>query len=299
MARRKVELRQLVTLPVEQISAPAGNARVPRAEIERLAQALAEEGNAPPLLVRDNGKGQCTVVTGVPAFEAAMQLEWSELDCIVVGPECDKELRVIERLHQNHAEPWDLADALQSLKKRFGWTQAQLGLAVGRTRDFVANLLSITQIVPEVRRLIRHHDQGEELSARHLRYVARAPRGEQMRVAQRILEQTLSTKALERERRVTTLRAQDSNLIKVRALRPSGSGLAPRNSKEWRRYHRQLVTDLRRIDRQESLALRRAQSWLSEAKQRLRLIRAEANRKRRALGRELQSVRKQLLRVGG
>jgi ParB family chromosome partitioning protein len=299
MARKKVELRQLVTLPLEQITAPAATHRHSPAEVERLARTIAEEKEAPPLLVRDNGRGTCTVVTGGLIYEAAARLEWPELDCIVVGPECDKELRVIERLHQDHAEPWDLADALQSLKKRYGWTQAQIGLAIGRTRDFVANLLSITQIAPDVRRLIRHHDQGDELSARHLRYVARTPRAEQVRVAQRILEQTLSTKALERERRVNTLRAQDSNLIKVRALRPAGSGLAPRNAKEWRRYHRQLVTDLRRIDRQESLALRRAYALMSVAKQRLRLIRVEANRKRRSLGRELQQVKKQLLHAGG
>ena len=299
MARKKVEFRQLVSLPLEQITAPSASAPPNRADVERLARSMAEDKQAPPVLVRDNGRGACTLVTGAAIYEAAAELDWPELDCIVVGPESDKELRVIERLHQDHAEPWDLADALQSLKKRYGWTQAQTGLAIGRTRDFVANLLSITQIAPEVRRLIRHHDQGEELSARHLRYVARAPRSEQVRVAQRILEQTLSTKALERERRVTALRIQDSNLIKVRALRPTGSGLAPRNAKEWRRYHRQLVTDLRRIDRQESLALRRAHALLSEAKQRLRLIRLEANRKRRTLNRELQTVKKQLLRVGG
>jgi ParB family chromosome partitioning protein len=296
MARKKVELKQLMTLPVEQVA--PGSAEFAEEDVARLIQAFNDGRVPPPVLVRDNGRGACTLVQGAGVLEALRRLDRPELDCIVVGPESDRELRVIERLRNDQAEPWDLADALQAFKRRYGWTQAQIGMAIGRTRDFVANLLAINQIAPDVRRMIRQHGQGEELSARHLRYVARAPRGEQVRVAQRILDQTLSTKTLERERRVNTLRAQDSNLIKVRALRPPGSSLAPRSSKDWRRYHRQLLTDLRRIDRQESLALRRAQALLAEARQRLRLVRVEASRKRRMLNRELQNVKKTLLRMG-
>jgi ParB family chromosome partitioning protein len=299
MARKKVELRQLMTLPIEQVVRPAPQPRPPREEeVEELARSFAERGQAPPVLVRDNGRGTYTLMAGAATLEAVLRTGWAELDCIVVGPESEKELEVVERLQRNHFEPWELADAIHALKRRYGWTQAQLGQAIGRTRDFVANLLAITQIAPEVRKHIRRHDQGDELTTRHLRYVARTPRSEQMRVAQRILEQTVSTKELEREKRLSTLKSLDTHVIRVRAPRTPGSGLAPKSPKEWRRYHRQLVTDLRRIDRQEAQEQRRAQARMAEAKQRLKLVRGEANRKRRQLGRELRQVKKQLLRLG-
>ena len=299
MARRKVELRQLITLPVEQVLRPDPNPRPPREEVvAELARAFEERGAAPPVLVRDNGRGTYSLVAGAATLEAVLSAGWEEIDCIVAGPESDKELKVVERLQRNHFDPWELADAMQSLKKRYGWTQTQLGLAIGRTRDFVANLLAITQIAPEARKVIKRHDQGDELTARHLRYVARSPRSEQVRVAQRILEQTVSTKDLEREKRLIALKALESNVIRVRPLRTPNSGMAPKSPKDWRRYHRQLVTDLRRIDRQEAAEQRRAQAQIAEAKQRQRLVRAEANRKRGQLNRELRNVKKQLLRVG-
>ena len=294
-----MELRQRMSLPVEQVTIPEHAALPPgEVQIEALARLFAETGRAPLVLVRDGGRGTYDLVAGAHTIAAVRRLGWPELDCVVVGPEADKELKVVERLQHDACDAWEAADALQSLKRRYGWTQTQLGHAIGRTRDFIANLLAITQIAPEVREAIRRHGQGGVLTARHLRYVARTPRSEQMRVAQRILAETVSTKALEREKRLNQLQSLEPNVIRVRALRTAASGLAPRGAREWRRYHRQLITDLRRIDHQESAERRRALARMAEAKQRLKLVRAEANRKRRQLTRELRHVKKQLLRLG-
>lgn len=298
MARKKVELRQLKLLPVEQVVPSGASGPAPReAEIEALARALAERKLAPPVLVRDDGRGSYALVAGALTHAAVLRLGWTRLDCIVAGPEAGPELDVVERIQRESINPWEAADALQALKLRYGWTQSQLGLAIGKTRDFIANLLAITQIAPEVRETILRHHRGGEVTMRHLRYIARTPRSDQMRAAQRLLAETISTKALEREKRFSTRQLLAPNVIRVRPLRDT-SGIAPRSANEWRRYHRQLVTDLRRIDRQESAEKRRTLGRLAEAKQRLKLVRAEANRKRRQLGRELRNVKKQLYKLG-
>ena len=162
----------------------------------------------------------------------------------------------------------------------------------------MANTLALKQIAPEVRTLILRHERGDDLTVRHLRYVARSPEPEQMQVARRILDHTPTTKELEREQRHGVGKAPRINLIRTRPLRPAGSAGFPRNPKDWRRYHRQLTTDLRRVERQEALEQRRAQALLAEAKQRTKQVRAEASRKRKELNRELRIVRKQLLRLG-
>lgn len=298
MARKKVEFRQLKALPVERIAAPPRPGRLPREEdIEALAREFAEKGQAPPVLVRDEGGGEATLVTGAATLAAVRRLGWPKLDCIVAGPEAERELKAVERMQHEGFDAWAAADAIHALKRRYGWTQTQLGQAIGKTRDFVANLLAVTQISPEVRRVIQRHEHGGALTARHLRYVARTPRSEQMRIAQRILSETVSTKSLEREKRLGALHALDPNVIRVRPLRDA-TGLSPRHAKDWRRYHRQLITDLRRIDRQESAQKRRALERMAESKHRLKLVRAEANRKRRQLLRELRAVQRELAKLG-
>ncbi len=299
MARRKAELRQLLPVPVEHVTRPKDAPPPPGEQaVVEATEAIQARGEAPPPLVRDEGRGNYTLIVGDLALEAARRLGWGEIDCIVVDGDCDAELRVIQGMQKNEADPWDLADALHGLKSRYGWTQAQLGGAIGRTRDFVANTLALKQIVPEVRKFIFRHERGDDLTVRHLRYVARSPRPEQMRLARRILDHTPTTKELEREQRHGVGRVPRTNLIRTRPLRRAGSASFPRTPKDWRRYHRQLMTDLRRVERQEALEQRRAQALLAEAKQRAKQVRIEAGTKRKELNRELRIVKRQILRLG-
>ena len=300
MARKKVILRQLQRVQVGNIAADSPEtARHQPSAVESMARTLDDRGNSPPLLVMEpDGKSRHSLVVGSLRLAAARHLGWHEIDCIVVDQESETQLEVVKRLQRNDFDPWELADTLDYLKRKYGWTQEQVGMAIGKTRDYVANILAITQVAPEVRHFILNEVHSGDLTARHLRYVARSPRSEQMRVAERILEQTLSTKELEREKQLTSLRSSDYRFIKVREMRRPGAINFPRLPKEWRRYLRQLNTDLRRIDRQEVMEHRRAEIQMMDAKHRIKMARSEANKKRRELNRELRVVKKQLLRMG-
>jgi ParB family chromosome partitioning protein len=200
MGRKKKELKQLKALPLEAISLRRGiSAKSYGAgRIEDMAASLNDAGMRDPILVKQQpGRDILVVVTGGCRLLAARKLGWKTLPALVLDGAYNAEIKLLEALRDDDLTPWDLSDHLHQLQNRLDWTQAHLGQAIGRTRDFVANMLSISQITPETRQFIQEQRNGAELTARHLRYVARAPQHRQMHLARRMLERELSTTALE------------------------------------------------------------------------------------------------------
>jgi ParB/RepB/Spo0J family partition protein len=301
MGRQRKTFNHLHSLPLREIQGDAAVRDPPGAEerVNDLARSLAARGLQQPILVTDGSRrGLYRVIVGKKRLQAARQLGWPAVDGIVLGRDFAREIAVIERLQQDQFDPFELADTLARLKSACDWTQAHLGQAIGKTRDFVANILAINDILPDVRRYVQDHAGKHPLTARHLRYVAREAPESQLAVAKKIIGSRLSTKALEQDKRGHTLRSPDREIIRVRELRRAGSPGFPRSAKEWRRYARQLATDLRRIDRRELAEQRRAQELLQIARQRQSLVRREAAAKRRLLHHALRSARRHLARLG-
>lgn len=297
MGRKKKELKQRVRVPLKSIALKAGTVpeTYPDEQIAALAGAMAEDGLQEPILLKGvEGKGPHKLLAGMRRLLAAQRLGWEAIDALLLDGSFAPEIRLIETLQQNALGPWEAADALARLKARLDWTQTQLGQAAGRNRDFAANILAITQIAPEVRAYILAQENGHALSARHLRYVGRAPESDQLRIAQRILASRLSTTVLERGRRGGTPPLAPFRFHNLRELRKAGSASFPRTLKEWRKYFRQLTTDLRRLERQEQLESVRTRKRILEIRQRQQLMRKEAGRKRRELLRELRGARRHL-----
>lgn len=299
MGRRKKPLRHLQKIGTGVLELPESASRVATTAIGPLTESLAAQGQVEPILVTEGkAAGAWRVIVGVRRVLAARQLGWPTVDAIVLPGTFAAEIRTIERLQEGHFDPFFLADTLVRLKTACDWTQAQLGHAIGKNRDFVANILAIGQIDPAVRKYVLENQNGNRLTARHLRYIARTEGDGQMALAREIVAARLSTKALERQKASTPLDASQPEFIRVRALRQPGTAQAPENAKEWRRYYRQLATDLRRLDAQEQRESRRALDLLAMARLRRRLVKREASRKRRALSRELQQARRQLEQGG-
>jgi len=304
MGRRPQPFRHLTRLPLAAIAAPPGEPP-PVEAVQRMAQRLRRQGQREPVLVFAEGKGGKEGLEGAPAggrlvvgrqrLAAAHRLRWRELDALVLDASFAAEVAVIERLQAGAGEPWELAETVQRLQERCGWTQAQVGMAIGRNRDFVAGLVAITGIAPEVRAYLSQHANGRRLSARHLRYLGRAPRARQLALAREILDEGISTKVLEQRRRRGPRARQ---FIKVRELRQPGRARGPTTTREWRRYYRKLRTDLRHVDEQEARELRRAADQIAQARQQQRLVRVQARAKRGTLTRELRRATRQLTKRG-
>src|SRR5574341_542914 len=163
MGRPRKPFQHVHPIALEQLLG-VGRARASGQAVAELARSLAADGLLRPVLVTDGArKGTWRIVSGKRRVRAAR----------VLGRECRPEVAVLERLLRGVYEPFELADTLRRLQDARGWTQAQLGLVIGRSRDFVANILAVNEIRPEVRRYLRGQRRGRALTARHLRYVAR------------------------------------------------------------------------------------------------------------------------------
>jgi ParB-like chromosome segregation protein Spo0J len=301
MGRHRQPFAHLTRLPLAAIVPPSGEPP-PAEAVERLAAALKRQGQREPVLVLADGKGAKDareaggrLVVGRLRLAAARRLGWRELEAVLLDASFAPEVAAIERLQAGDGEPWQLADALRRLQERCGWTQTQVGVAIGRNRDFVASLLALTAIEPDVRAYLEAQPGGRTLSARHLRYIGRAPRERQLALARQILDEGVSTKVLEERQRRGPRRRQ---YIKVRELRQPRARRGPSTTREWRRYYRKLRTDLRRIDAQEARELRRSDEQIAQARQRQRLTRDQARVQRRALDRELRRATRELTRRG-
>lgn len=302
MGREKKPLKQVRRLALRQIAFdPVSHPRFHgEDEIEELAQSLLSKGLQEPILVHESGAGgPHRLVVGARRFLAAKRLGWRQIDCLTLGDLFRREIATIDRLQKDDCDPWELAEALVHLQAELGWTQAHLGIAIGRSRNFVADILAIARITPQARRLILDHKRGSRLSPRHLRYVGRAAPSSQLEVAGRILTGELSTTELQREKKVAAVKPAEVRYFQVRQFRKPGTAVFPTTAKEWRNYCRQLNTDLKRIGRREKLESRRSRETIGEAKLRQRLVKKEAHRRRRELTRELKQAIRRLARAGG
>ena len=297
MGRKKKELKQLRELPLEVISLrPGASDKTYGPErVREMAQSLNGRGMRDPIVVKKSaGKERHIVLMGGCRLLAAKKLGWRTIPSVLLDSSLSAEIKLLEALRDKELTPWELADTLNQLKIRLDWTQAHLGQAIGKTRDFVANMLTISQITRETREFILAQQNGGELTARHLRYVARAPQHKQMGVAQRMLERDISTTTLEKEQHGAAPRSREFHLSNLRALRTTDGAAAPDTLREWKKYQRQLTTDIRRLDRREALEQQRIQSTMANARMRKRLVKQEAQHMRRELQRELRRARKLL-----
>lgn len=297
MGRKKKELKQLTQLPLTAISLGGGMSlkAYGKDKIAEMTRSLSSTGMRDPLLVKPLLRaGRYGLVIGGCRYHAAVQLGWKNADCLVLDNSLSEEIRVLEKLRTDDFTPWEMADALHRLKEQLDCTQTHLGQAVGRNRDFVTNLLALTQITPETREFIHSHQNGGRLTARHLRYVGRAAPSAQIRIARNILGKRVSTTELEKSQGGSEAKRPKIRFPGLRALRPAQEGESPRDLKEWKKYNRQLNTDLRRVDKQETEELRRTRRLIADARQRQQLVKQEAARKRRDLLRELRRSKRQI-----
>ena len=292
MGRRRTEWSHLATLPLDSLTLPEDIPATPREVMRQLEGAMERQGLLLPILVQELPDGhQYRVLEGVKRLQAARALGWGTIHCLLLNPQLNTEAEVIAAMRHGEADAWQLAGALASTQKQMGWTQTQLGQVVGRTRDYIAGMLVLNRITADTREILHEAVRTGSISARHLRYIGRLPPGRQPAAARRVLERGLSSKDLEREHRHRRPR-HPREKIKLRPLKADGGDEGTAGN--WRRYYRQLLTDLRRVERAETQAGERYKARLRQAVEERNRIQEEARGKRKALNRELRRVRRML-----
>jgi len=190
-------------LPVTAISP---NPRQPRSVFDEdamaeLAESVREIGLLQPVVVRPLSTGgeegeRFELVMGERRWRAAQQAGLDRLPAIVRRTEDHDLLRdaLLENLHRAQLNPLEEAAAYQQMLEDFGCTQEELAGRVKRSRPQISNSIRLLRLPPTVQRRIA----AGVLSAGHARaLLGVADLAEQERLAQRIVAEGLSVRAVE------------------------------------------------------------------------------------------------------
>lgn len=178
------------------------------AEMENLIASIREKGVLQAILVRPapGNAGEYQIVAGERRWRAAQAArlptipvvvrELNDLDVLEIG--------IVENIQRADLGPLDEAQGYRTLIDRFGRTQEQVAVTVGKSRAHVANALRLL-VLPES---VRDYIATGRLTAGHARAIATAENVEQL--ARKVVDRGLSVRQAEllgRERGPTRSRA--------------------------------------------------------------------------------------------
>ncbi|MFD2053848.1 ParB/RepB/Spo0J family partition protein [Mesorhizobium calcicola] len=165
------------------------------AELTDLAQSIREHGVVQPVVARPSPSqaGRYEIIAGERRWRAAQRAGLNEIPVIIreVNDRTALELAIIENVQRADLNAVEEALGYQQLIDDHGYTQADLGQVIGKSRSHVANTLRLLKL-PDV---IRDMLIDGALSAGHARTLVTAedPAG----LAKRIVEEGLSVRQAE------------------------------------------------------------------------------------------------------
>ncbi len=168
-----------------------------------LAASIKELGVLQPVLVREVAPESFELIAGERRWRAARRAGLQTIPALIQSSNDASSLEqaLVENLHREDLNPLEEAAAYQQLLEEFGLTHEQLSQRVGKSRAAVTNSLRLFQLPPSVQR----HVQTGSLSAGHARALLGTPdREEQERLAQLVVDEGLSVRAIEAEVRALT-----------------------------------------------------------------------------------------------
>lgn len=184
-------------VPIEFLSPNPKNPRrhFGDAELTDLAQSIREHGVVQPIVARPSSSatGRFEIIAGERRWRAAQRAGLTEIPVIVrdVNDRTALELAIIENVQRTDLNAVEEALGYQQLIDDHGYTQADLGQVIGKSRSHVANTLRLLKL-PDV---IRDMVVDGALSAGHARTLVTAddPAG----LARKIVEEGLSVRQAE------------------------------------------------------------------------------------------------------
>jgi len=180
------------TAPVEYIMPNPRNPRRDFAEddLANLAQSIREHGLVQPIVVRplSNQSGWYELIAGERRWRAAQRAGLATVPIIIrdVDDRTALEIAIIENVQRSDLNPVEEAAGYQQLIDEHGYSQADLGQVIGKSRSHVANTLRLLKLPDTVKKMLI----DGALSAGHARTLINA--SDPVAVARRIVEQSLS-----------------------------------------------------------------------------------------------------------
>ncbi len=140
-------------------------------ELLALSQSIRENGILQPLTVRKAGNNEFELVAGERRLRAAVMAGLREVPCLLVSCS-DRESAVfalLENLQRTDLGMFEEARGISKLIRRYGLTQEQAALKLGKTQSTVANKLRLLRLSSDEQEMI----ESAGLSERHARALLR------------------------------------------------------------------------------------------------------------------------------
>lgn len=190
------------------------------AEMEELTSSVREKGVLQPILVRPapGRPGEYQIVAGERRWRAAQAARLPVIPAVIRALNDLEvlEIGIIENVQRADLNALEEAQGYRSLIDRFGRTQEQVAVTVGKSRAHVANGLRLLSM-PES---VRAHLLEGRLTAGHARAIATASDVEAL--ADRIVSKGLSVRQAE-----VLGREQQPPATRSRSARAGGRAVAP------------------------------------------------------------------------
>jgi ParB family chromosome partitioning protein len=184
--------------PIEQLKPNPRNPRrdFTEEQLEELAASIKERGVIQPIVVREVADGY-EIVAGERRWRASQRAGLHEVPIAIVDATDVQSLEfaIIENVQRADLNPIEEAAGYVALMEQCNHTQDQVAQIVGKSRPYVANMVRLMKLNPQVQTLVR---QGK-LSAGHARLLVNQPN--QVDVAFEIIERGMSVRQLEEEMR--------------------------------------------------------------------------------------------------
>ena len=166
-----------------------------KSTLEELSQSIKEQGILQPLVVRRLASGRFEIVVGERRWRAAQLAGINSVPAIIRDLNNDEAAKIalIENLQREDLNALDQAKGLLRLQREFNLSQEELGVAVGKSRSTVTNLLRLLSLGPEVQSLL---EEGK-IEMGHARALLTLSEEDQLECAKRVISESLSVRGCE------------------------------------------------------------------------------------------------------
>ena len=146
-------------VPIDQVDPNPNQPRQLMGDLSDLMSSIAEKGIIQPLVVRSRG-GRFQIAAGERRYQAAVQVGVREVPIVIRDVDDAEliELALVENIQRKDLTPFEEADAMQLLARRFGYTHEELAQRLGKSRSSISESLSLNSMPDEVKQLCRLAD---------------------------------------------------------------------------------------------------------------------------------------------
>ncbi|MEY4719113.1 MAG: hypothetical protein RL563_1731 [Pseudomonadota bacterium] len=165
-------------------------------KLKELSDSIAAQGIIQPIVVRRLSEDKYEIIAGERRWRAAQLAELSDVPVIVkdIDDRSVMAVALIENIQREDLNALEEAEALHRLLDEFELTHQQIAESIGRSRAAVSNLLRLLDLAPDVKNML---GKGV-LEMGHARALLGLEESKQIEIANKVVKQNLSVRAVEK-----------------------------------------------------------------------------------------------------